>query len=138
MKAKFLVFLLFFVPTFVFAKETHKIGLGQYLFVNKTLERVSAPVMRFVQNPLAPRVQPLAHIGLAQCIITSITTNAAGKWEVCWLVVEENNKYEVRFQLAVGDVWQLFLVDPQRSIGPSIPIELKVVSIKNNEIEVSF
>ena len=81
--------------------------------------------------PPAPRVQPLAQIGPALSCITSTTTNAAGKWQVNFRVEAEAGIFDVAFQLAPGDEW-----NPQSAGQPGTPLVLKVVSIKNNELEV--
>lgn len=117
------------------AKGAQKIVPGQYVIEDGILYMRTTPLLRY-DHPYAPRVQPLAHIGIAPSCITSITTNAAGKWQVNFRVEAETGSFDVAFQLAPGDEWQLFAVDPQTAGQPGTPLVLKVVSIKNNELEV--
>ena len=117
------------------AKDAQKIVPGQYVIEDGILYMRTTPLLRY-DHPYAPRVQPLAHIGIAPSCITSITTNAAGKWQVNFRVEAETGSFDVAFQLAPGDEWQLFAVDPQTAGQPGSPLVLKVVSIKNNELEV--
>ena len=118
------------------AKGSQKITPGQYVYEDGKLYMRTTQLVKF-DHPYAPRVQPLAHIGLATCCITSIMTNAAGKWQVTFRVEAESGSYDVAFQLSPGDEWLLYAVDPLIMGQPGQPLVLKVVSIKNNEVEVT-
>lgn len=136
---KKLVFLLavLFLPLLASAKGRQVIRPGQYVFEEGTLHMRTAPLVRY-EYPLAPAVHPLANLGpAATCYITAITTNAAGKWQVTYHVETEKFSFDVFFQLAPGDTWQLYTVRPANTIAPGEPLALKVISIANNEIEVS-
>ena len=118
-----------------FAREKQIIRQGQYVFEDGKIILLTSILQRF-DHPLVPRIQPLANIGLASSTITAIFQNAAGKWQVHYRVETEKTSYDVIFQLAVGDEWQLYTVSPQNTCQGSTPLVLKVISISNTGIEV--
>ena len=136
---KTILFALVFVllSAAAFAKEKQIIRHGQYVFEDGKIIMLTSMLQRY-DHPLSPRIQPLANIGLASCTLTAIFQNAAGKWQVNYRVESEKSSYDVVFQLAAGDEWQLYTVSPQNSYQGSTPLVLNVVSISNTGIEVEL
>mgnify|MGYP007069863196 CR=1 FL=1 len=129
--------LLLFLAFPSFAKDEQSIGLGQYVLEDETLHLLTTPISRY-DHPLAPRIQPIANLGNAKSYITSISTSAAGKWQVVFSVFTESANFDVTFQLASGDEWKLYAVSPQDTLQIGKEIVLKVISISNNQIKVKI
>ena len=128
----FALICLFALP--VAGKETFKINPGQYMLLDGKIQMLTAQLERVQRGYL---IQPQANIGLTPSFITSVSTNPAGKWEVVFFVNGEKYPYEIKYQLASGDVWTLYAIQNAAGKLKSTPIVLKVENIKNNEVEVS-
>ena len=138
MKKIFFILTIFLLTIQItFAKENQKISQGQYVFEDGKFVMLSTNGQgRRYDHPIALRVQPLSTLGITTSYITSIMISAAGKWIVTFRVEAENHPFDVTFQLANGDIWTLYTVNPMNSMQPSNPLNLKVISISNNCIEV--
>ena len=137
---KKLCFVLFFIFSVlpIFSKSKQKIVPGQYVYADGELYLRKTILPRYDKYPIAPLLQPIANLGLTNSFITAITSNAAGKWQVVFRVESDKGAYDVLYQIAEGDIWTLYLVNPQFQMAPASEIHLKVNKIKNNEVEVEI